>query len=183
LRGPLHPLWTAMIAALGTVLVVDDDAVLRSSLESVLGDLGYRVLSTGSPDVAYQLLGTESALAVLLDVRLPTMSGLSLYLAMTHRWPRLHGRVALMTADADAPDVRTWSKRNPCTVIRKPFTFREITGWLDAVAHPLDGPATAGERLPGRRDRHRHGRAGNRQVRRPCSDRLERHRRRAAIRF
>src|SRR2546427_8146482 len=62
-----------MIAALGTVLVVDDDAVLRSSLESVLGDLGYRVLSTGSPDVAYQLLGTEPALAVLLDVRLLTM--------------------------------------------------------------------------------------------------------------
>lgn len=133
-----------MIAALGTVLVVDDDAVLRSSLESVLGDLGYRVLSTGSPDVAYQLLGTESALAVLLDVRLPTMSGLSLYLAMTHRWPRLRGRVALMTADADAPDVHTWAERNPCTVIRKPFSFREITGWLDAVARPLDDAATAG---------------------------------------
>ena len=133
-----------MIAALGTVLVVDDDAVLRSSLESVLGDLGYRVLSTGSPDVAYQLLGTQSALAVLLDVRLPTMSGLSLYLAMIHRWPRLRGRVALMTADADAPDVRTWAERNPCTVIRKPFSFREITGWLDAVARPLDDAATAG---------------------------------------
>src|SRR2546425_3613863 len=38
-------------------LVVDDDAVLRSSLQSVLGDLGYRVLSTGSPDVAYELVG------------------------------------------------------------------------------------------------------------------------------
>lgn len=133
-----------MAAAPHTVLIVDDDTVLRSSLESVLGSLGYRVLSTGSPDAAYQLLATESAIAVLLDVRLPTMSGLSLYLAMTHRWPQLQGRVALMTADADAPDVRTWSKRNPCTVIRKPFTFREITGWLDAVAHPLDGTATAG---------------------------------------
>ena len=133
-----------MAAAPHTVLIVDDDAVLRSSLESVLGSLGYRVLSTGSPDAAYQLLATESAIAVLLDVRLPTMSGLSLYLAMTHRWPQLRGRVALMTADADAPDVRIWSKRNPCTVIRKPFTFREITAWLDAVAHPLDDTATAG---------------------------------------
>lgn len=72
------------------------------------------------------------------------MSGLSLYLAMTHRWPRLRGRVALMTADADAPDVRTWTERNPCTVIRKPFSLREITGWLDAVARPLDDAATAG---------------------------------------
>src|SRR3989475_12096604 len=113
-----------MNAAPRTVLVVDDDAVLRGSLDSVLTSLGYRILSTGSPDAAYQLLATESAIAVLLDVRLPTMSGLSLYLAMTHRWPQLHGRVALMTADADAPDVRTWSKRNPCTVSGQPFTFR-----------------------------------------------------------
>src|SRR2546422_9228958 len=133
-----------MGAAPLTILIVDDDAVLRNSLQSVLGSLGYRVLSTGSPDAAYQLLATESVLAVLLDVRLPTMSGLSLYLAVTHRWPQLRGRVALMTADGDAPDVRTWTKRNPCTVIRKPFTFREITNWLEAVAHPLDDAATAG---------------------------------------
>jgi DNA-binding NtrC family response regulator len=133
-----------MGAAPRTLLIVDDDAVLRSSLESVLDSLGYRVLSTGSPDAAYHLLATEPALAVLLDVRLPTMSGLSLYLAMTHRWPELRGRVALMTADADAPDVRTWTERNPCTVIRKPFSFREITSWLEAVAHPLDDTATAG---------------------------------------
>src|SRR2546422_9717730 len=99
-----------MGAAPRTVLVVDDDAVLRSSLDSVLNSLGYRVLSTGSPDAAYQLLASESAFAVLLDVRLPAMSGLSLYLAMTHRWPALRGRIALMTADADAPDLRTWTE-------------------------------------------------------------------------
>jgi len=134
----------AMNAAPRTVLVVDDDAVLRSSLDSVLTTLGYRILSTGSPDAAYQLLASESAFAVLLDVRLPTMSGLSLYLATTHRWPGLRGRVALMTADADAPDVRAWTKRNPCTVIRKPFSFREITGWLDGVARQLEATASAG---------------------------------------
>src|SRR5437879_11952128 len=97
-----------MIAALGTVLVVDDDAVLRSSLESVLGDLGYRVLSPGSPDVAYQLLGSASAVAVLLDVRLPTLSGLSLYLALPPPAPRLRGPVALRTACAGAPAGRAW---------------------------------------------------------------------------
>jgi DNA-binding response OmpR family regulator len=137
-------MWIAMSAAPRTVLVVDDDAVLRSSLDSVLTSLGYRVLSTGSPDAAYQLLATESPFAVLLDVRLPTMSGLSLYLAMTHRWPELRGRLALMTADAEAPDVHTWVERNPCTVIRKPFTFREIAGWLEAVARQADETASVG---------------------------------------
>ena len=133
-----------MSAAPRTILVVDDDAVLRSALDSVLSSLGYRVLSTGSPDAAYQLLASESPFAVLLDVRLSSMSGLSLYLAMTHRWPELRGRMALMTAEAEAPDVRTWVERNPCTVIRKPFNFREIAGWLDGRDRQLDETASAG---------------------------------------
>ena len=133
-----------MSAAPRTILVVDDDAVLRSALDSVLTSLGYRVLSTGSPDAAYQLLASESPFAVLLDVRLSSMSGLSLYLAMTHRWPELRGRMALMTAEAEAPDVRTWVERNPCTVIRKPFTFRKIAGWLESVARQADETASAG---------------------------------------
>lgn len=126
-----------------TVLLVDDDPVLRRSLESVLGGLGYRVLGTGSPDSAFELLGTESPQAVLLDVRLPGMSGLSLSLAITHRWPQLRGRIALMTADADAPDVRAWVERNPCTVIRKPFSARQITEWLDRAVSS-DRAASAG---------------------------------------
>jgi DNA-binding NtrC family response regulator len=127
-----------------TVLVVDDDALLRSSLESALGALGYRVLSTGDPDVAYQLLATEPADAVLLDVRLPTMSGLALYLAFVHRWPRLEGGIALMTGDADAADVRAWAERHPCTVIRKPFGFQQITHWLDSAVGVTGRRASAG---------------------------------------
>jgi CheY-like chemotaxis protein len=50
-----------MGAAPLTILIVDDDTVLRRSLESVLGSLGYRVLSTGSPDAAYPLDDTATA--------------------------------------------------------------------------------------------------------------------------
>jgi two-component system response regulator FixJ len=127
-----------------TVLVVDDDALLRSSLESVLESLGYRVLTAADPDTAYALLGTEAVMAVLLDVRLPSMSGLALSLAITHRWPQLTGRIALMTGDADATDVRAWVRRNPCTLIRKPFAFRQVADWLGAVAHAADRTASAG---------------------------------------
>jgi len=43
-----------------------------------------------------------------------------------------------------APRAAHRPHRNACTVIRKPFSCREITGWLDAVARPLDDTATAG---------------------------------------
>ena len=129
---------------LRTILIVDDDAVLRSSLESVLTPAGYRVLSTGDPDAAYRLLAAEAVTAVLLDVRLPGMSGLALSLAIIRRWPQLDGRIALITGDADDADVRTWVRSNPCTVIRKPFRFEQVTLWLDAVARATDDTASAG---------------------------------------
>jgi DNA-binding NtrC family response regulator len=126
-----------------TVLIVDDDATLRATLQSVL-EPRIRVLTAADPDTAYALLGVEGVTAVLLDVRLPTMSGLALSLAITHRWPQLAGRIALMSGDADAADVRAWVRRNPCVLFRKPFSPRQILDWLDAVVRLADRTASAG---------------------------------------
>jgi DNA-binding NtrC family response regulator len=116
-----------------TVLLVDDEAPLRRVLERLLSHHGVRVIGAGSAETAYELLGSEHPDAILLDIRLPTMSGLALYLAIVHRWPRFAGRIAIMTGDADADEVRTWLEHHQCAVIRKPFNFREVLDWL-AVA-------------------------------------------------
>lgn len=121
-----------------TVLVVDDEAGLRRVLERLLERQGYRVLSAGSAETAYELLTSEEPDVLLLDIRLPTMSGLALYLAIVHRWPVLEGRIAIMTGDADAQEVRTWLEHHRCTVIRKPFNLHEVTGWIAAVLRPED---------------------------------------------
>jgi DNA-binding NtrC family response regulator len=120
-----------------TVLIVDDDASLRRVLERALTRDGYRVLSAGSAETAYTLLESQRPDALLLDIQLPTMSGLALYLAIVHRWPHLDGRIAIMTGDAEADEVRRWLEQNRCTVLRKPFDLREITDWLD---HGLRSP-------------------------------------------
>ena len=116
-----------------TVLIVDDEAPLRRVLERSLTRGGYRVVSAGSAETAYELLATAQANAVLLDIQLPTMSGLALYLAIIHRWPAFEGCIAIMTGDADADDVRTWLERHRCPVIRKPFDLREVSDWVTAV--------------------------------------------------
>jgi DNA-binding response OmpR family regulator len=112
-------------------LIVDDDAALRRVLERALVRDGYRVLSAGSAETAYTLLESQQPDALLLDIQLPTMSGLALYLAIVHRWPHLDGRIAIMTGDAEAEEVRTWLEQHRCTVLRKPFDLREISAWLD----------------------------------------------------
>ena len=84
-----------MSEPLGTVLIVDDEAPLRRVLERALQREGYRVIGAGSAETAYELLGAEQPDAVLLDIRLPTMSGLALFLAIINRWPALTGRIAI----------------------------------------------------------------------------------------
>lgn len=121
-----------------TVLVVDDEAGLRRVLERYLERHGYQVLSAGTAEQAYELLASEEADALLLDIHLPTMSGLALYLAIIHRWPALEGRIAIMTGDAEADEVRTWLEHHRCTVIRKPFNLQQVTEWVAAVLHPRD---------------------------------------------
>src|SRR6058998_1497075 len=116
-----------------TVGIVDDEVPLRRVLERSLSREGYRVVTAGSAEAAYALLATEQANALLLDIHLPTMSGLALYLAIVHRWPALEGRIAIMTGDAEAEEVRSWLERHRCTVIRKPFNLRDVTDWLTAV--------------------------------------------------
>ena len=113
-----------------TVLIVDDEAGLRRVLERFLERHGYRVLSAGTAESAYEMLATEEADALLLDIHLPTMSGLALYLAIIHRWPALEGHIAIMTGDAEAEEVRTWLDHHHCTVTRKPFNLKQVADWV-----------------------------------------------------
>ena len=113
-----------------TVLLVDDEAGLRRVLERYLERQGYRVLSAGTAESAYELLATEQADALLLDIQLPTMSGLALYLAIIHRWPALEGHIAIMTGDAEAAEVRSWLEHHRCAVLRKPFNLKQVADWV-----------------------------------------------------
>ena len=117
-----------------TVLVVDDEAPLRRVLDRALSRSGYRVILAAGPEAAYTMLQTESPDVLLLDIHMPTMSGLALYVAIVNRWPALEGCIAIMTGDAEADEVRTWLEHHRCVVIRKPFDLSQITDWIEDVA-------------------------------------------------
>src|SRR6266542_3841241 len=117
----------------GRQRVEDGEPGLRRVLERFLERHGYRVLSAGTAESAYEMLAAEEADALLLDIHLPTMSGLALYLAIIHRWPALEGHIAIMTGDAEAEEVRTWLDHHHCTVIRKPFNLQQVSDWVASV--------------------------------------------------
>jgi DNA-binding NtrC family response regulator len=77
--------------------------------------------------------------AVLLDIRMPTMSGLALHQAVVHRRPELEGCIAFMSVEPDAPDVRPWLEHHQSTVFRKPLQLDALTRWIDGVAEERAG--------------------------------------------
>ena len=76
------------------VLVVDDDAALRFTLEEVLGDKGFEVVSADSGAQALERLAGVDA--VITDLAMPGMDGLALLAQLREREPELP--VVLLTA-------------------------------------------------------------------------------------
>lgn len=60
-----------------TILIVDDEANIRTALSSILLDEGYKVLTAGDGETALNIIQSETLDVVLLDVWLPKMDGIA----------------------------------------------------------------------------------------------------------
>jgi len=64
------------------LLVVDDDASHRALISDVLQEMGYRTREAANGREALDVLEAEMPIAVLLDLRMPVMSGWGLLEAL-----------------------------------------------------------------------------------------------------
>lgn len=60
------------------ILLVDDESRNLDALEAVLGDQGYRLIRADDADLALRLLLEHDVAAMILDIRMPKMSGIEL---------------------------------------------------------------------------------------------------------
>ena len=70
-----------------TILVVDDEPAVCISLEGVLSREGYRCYSATDGQAALEILGDHVIDLMLVDLRMPTMSGLELMHIVHEKWP------------------------------------------------------------------------------------------------
>ncbi|MFQ5704917.1 MAG: response regulator [Gemmatimonadales bacterium] len=116
-----------------SVLVVDDYVSVRKVLGQALARSGFEVLLAGSGEEACEILKERSVDAVLMDLRMPTMSGQTLFHLITSRWPHLKSRVVIMTGEAETESHQTWLNVFALPTIRKPFGMSEIVGLINSV--------------------------------------------------
>ncbi len=115
------------------VLIIDDEPGVRRTLERALRGHHFEVVSVGDPNSAYQVLGETSFDVVLLDLRLPQISGDAFFLAIVRQWPRLLGRVILMSGDPLPPGPDWPVELAGCAVLQKPFSLNTLITTVSTV--------------------------------------------------
>jgi CheY-like chemotaxis protein len=109
----------------GRILVVDDDALLRSSVADVLEDEGYVVDHATDGVDALAKIAASTPDAILLDVLMPRMNGKQLLEALRGDPVTAHIPVLMMTAIQGFDPHRTLAL-GAAEVVEKPFDIDEL---------------------------------------------------------
>ena len=125
---------------LRSVLVVDDEAVVRAVLHAHLRSSGYRILEASGPAEALAHLEADHSIALVLsDLAMPTTGvGVEFIRAVRRRWPDIP--VGAVTAYPDDLADLHGTPECPVLVIAKPFYRTQIE---EALRLAIRTPATA----------------------------------------
>lgn len=118
------------------VLVVDDDPLIRLTVEAALTSHGYRVTATGDPRTSS---GDPEADLVLLDAVIPGCS-LSECLAMLARRDDGSARPILVMSGSLAPPAELAG--TGIGYLAKPFPLTELLGAVDGLVASTSGTVT-----------------------------------------
>jgi DNA-binding response OmpR family regulator len=113
------------------ILIVDDDPTVRQFVDLILTQHGYHISSAATPDTAMQVLGRENFSLVLLDVRMPGMSGLDILRLMRSRPNR--PKILMMTSQRDPGTIMQAIEQGAAGYLVKPFKPLDLLKRVDAV--------------------------------------------------
>jgi len=112
-----------------TVYIVDDDEALRDSLVWLLESNSYKVAQFESAEAYLAAYRADMTGCLVLDVRMPGMSGLELYERLRERHCTLP--VVFITGHGDVPMAVSVLKKGAVDFIEKPFSDTDMLKLID----------------------------------------------------
>jgi len=129
-----------MTEADAMVFVVDDDAPMRKSLENLIRSVGLRVEVFASAKEFLRSKRPDVPSCLVLDVRLPGLSGLDLQRQTSN--PGMEIPIVFITGHGDIPMSVRAMKAGAVEFLTKPFREQDL---LDAIQQALERDRTARE--------------------------------------
>ena len=108
------------------ILIVDDDSIVQQFLTKVLTEEGHEVEIVDNGGDALERIDSEDYDVILLDVKLPGMSGIELYEYMQKAVKSLARRVVFITGDVMSADTMVFIKSAGTPYITKPFDAEQL---------------------------------------------------------
>ena len=129
---------------MATVLVVDDEPIVRDVVVRYLQRDGFDTLEAGDGDTARAIIETENPDLVVLDLMLPGTDGLALC-----RWIRAGSDlpVIMLTALGEAADRIVGLELGADDYVTKPFSPRELAIRVRNVLKRAEAPPPTAETL------------------------------------
>jgi len=130
-----------------TIHIVDDNCAVRESLKMVIHSADYDAITYASSEDFLEKFSPGSPGCLLLDVRMPGMSGLELQALL----PKLHIHlpVIILTGYGDIPTAVRAMKAGAVDFIEKPYNHEELLNRIHECVHKQE----ARQRL----EKHLHG--------------------------
>jgi DNA-binding NtrC family response regulator len=114
-----------------SVLVVDDEALIRKSLSKVLRAKGYAVETASTGGEGLEKLASVRPQVLILDMRLPDTDGLSVLRRARRVDPLL--QVIMITAYGEIPIAFEAGKLDAVSFLRKPYEMEDIELAVEAA--------------------------------------------------
>jgi len=115
------------------VFVIDDDESIRESLKSLIRSVGLRVETFASAQEFLQSERPDVPACLILDVRMPGLSGLDLQRELGEA--NIHIPIIFITGHGDIPMSVRAMKAGAVEFLTKPFRDQDL---LDAIQQALD---------------------------------------------
>jgi CheY-like chemotaxis protein len=124
------------------IIVVDDDASLRTLLRALLEDAGHEVVEAADGKAALQAIGDGGADIVLTDLFMPGMDGIELIRAIRREHPTLNVVALSGGGFSGTIDLLPVARRlGAVEIVNKPFTLTTIRAAVErALLPPSDRP-------------------------------------------
>jgi CheY-like chemotaxis protein len=119
------------------VLLIDDEAAVRGAIARVLGKVHEVIPVAGGREALDLLVDDRDFDAVLCDLMMPGIDGMSLFEAARALEPSLVDRIVIMSGGAFTERARNFLEREEVTALHKPCLTEEV---LEAIEQAASKP-------------------------------------------
>jgi CheY-like chemotaxis protein len=117
-----------------TILVVDDDPLIRRLIATTLEDVsGFELVEAGDGMEAVELARSEEPSIVFLDIDMPRMDGISACREMRHADGTSNATIVMLTAATDDRAERRAGEAGADLFLTKPFSPLDLLRLVDRI--------------------------------------------------